>query len=162
MPMPFVAKPLETRDAALAYPVVRLIEPAVALDDWVSFIRELNDRRTDRTRGAIVIVDSGNYIHGIFCYDVKPELSGGSVLNVDKLVAVDNTLCAGADGALIGAMETLATSLSCSRITVALPEEWVSGPQPLRGICPLFRRYGYRGSVVGLVKPMDRPRASTG
>jgi hypothetical protein len=158
----FDAKPLETQEAAFSYPLIRLIEPSTRLEDWRLFVQDLNARRnrSRRARGGVIVVDSRDYIHGMFCYRIASGLYGDGLLAVDRVIVVDNFLCAGATKTLIRALETVAHTLFCSKIDIELPREWTSYPQPANGIFHLLKRAGYRRSNTCMTKTMDNARAT--
>lgn len=158
----FFAKPLETLDPALSFPLVRLVEPGLCLDEWRSFVAEIKAaRRMDGSmRGGVIIVDRMDYVHGLFCYEATPDLQRGSVLEVDRLIVVDNILDTGAAETLLSALETVAHTLFCGKIRISLPEAWLTPTQSANAISRLLTQAGYVRDAVAMAKTLKPFKAS--
>jgi len=158
----FFAKPLETLDPALSFPLVRLVAPELRLDQWRSFVTELKASRSQGgpRRGGVIVVDRMDYIQGLFCYEVDPDLHFGSILDVDRLIVVDNILDSGASETLLSALETVAHTLSCGRIRVSLPEAWMAAPQSTNAISRLLEQAGFTREAVAMAKTLKPLKAS--
>ena len=159
----FFAKPLETLDPALSFPLVRLVEPALGLDEWRSFVAEIKAARHlgGPMRGGVIVVDKLDYVHGLFCYEAAPDLRSGSVLEVDRLIVVDNILDTGAAESLLSALETVAHTLFCEKIRISLPEAWLAAPQSANAISRLLTQAGYVHDAIAMVKTL-KPFKSSG
>ena len=158
----FFAKPLETLDPALSFPLVRLVEPALSLDEWRSFVAEIkaSRRRDGPMRGGVIVVDRMDYIHGLFCYEAEPDLRSGTVLEVDRLIVVDNILDTGAAETVLAALETVAHTLFCGKIRVSLPEAWLSAPRSANAISRLLEQAGYANEAIAMAKSLNPLKTS--
>jgi len=158
----FFAKPIETLDPALSFPLVRLVEPELGLDEWRSFVAEIkaSRRRDGPMRGGVIVVDRMDYIHGLFCYKAEPDLSRDNVLEVDRLIVVDNILDTGAAKTVLSALETVAHTLFCGKIRVSLPEAWLTARQSANAISHLLTEAGYIHDAVAMAKTLKPFKAS--
>ncbi len=128
MPRDYKIKPLSVENVALAYPLIQSAQPEIALDAWIAYARKINRCKAapPKESGIISAESKRGYIHGIFCYSVKPTLDHGTVLSVENFIAVDTGDRAAAIISLIAVMENLARELGCSAIHTHIPDHWIS------------------------------------
>lgn len=81
----FEGEMLDSRRARLAYPLVRLFDPAMSLDAWLGFARRWA-RLPAEHGGLMAIRDRRGYLHALFTYRVEHNLRFGRFLRVADIV----------------------------------------------------------------------------
>src|SRR3990172_1121619 len=105
----YVVRPLAPERVDQAFPVVRVVNRRLGLDDWRAYAQALAAAgRLDAPRGVVTAETEDGYIHGLFSYVVVPNLWSERTMFADLFVAVG--LRGGADAAhvLLDAMEEIA------------------------------------------------------
>ena len=81
----FQEKLLEGRRARLAYPLVRLLNPSITLDEWIAFARRWS-RLSPQQGGIMTIIDGRDYLHAIFTYRVEHNLRLGCFVRIADVI----------------------------------------------------------------------------
>lgn len=144
-------KALHAKQAANAFPLIRLLDPEIELETWLSEARALCDD-TSAENGAIILVDKRDYLYGIYCFNAVRKGSGNDVLNLDKFIVVDMILCAGAAKRLIQSIDPLAQILGCPQIRIELPRRWRLQTDQTQSLCNLLKNFGYKETAGSFTK----------
>ena len=116
----FSVRRLTARQAAQAFPLIQSIAPDLRLEDWKSFSTQPATEGIG-TRGVIAARDERNYICGLVCYHVAPNLRSRRLLIADHLIALDLVDRGGTIAALLGALEELAVLEKCGAVQAPAP-----------------------------------------
>ncbi len=81
----FRSAPLKPAEARRAYPLVRLFNPAMELEDWLSYARSFA-RFSARSAGLHALQDERGYVHAVFAYNVRQNLQHRKLLRVGDVV----------------------------------------------------------------------------
>jgi len=86
----------------MTFPLVQMMQTGLTFERWREFVAEFCTDRANsmigagcddilwqRPRGIIVIANERGYIHGLFSYQVRDDMSEGLVLHVDNIMAVE-------------------------------------------------------------------------
>lgn len=144
MPDRYVTKQLDARRIDQAFPVVQTAFPKISVDRWRAYAQTLLCGKGGKARpkapkpadmagnvvplvippssGVIVAQLGLGYIHGLFAYQVLPNLGHGKVLQVDMFVALDLFDPEAAAESLLLEMERLGRVLHCDAIHLSLPK----------------------------------------
>ncbi len=147
--------PLSGPDLKRVYPLVRMVEPAVTLAQWLAFARRSFGRLRGgkaRDKGLIALQDVRGYIHAAYSYAVDARLTRGPLLRVDALL-VGRLPGRVLNDALLKSIEEIAAAAGCESIQIALigfHDEF-----PDAGIRGLLVGAGYRTRPPALVR--DHP-----
>lgn len=155
--------PLTAQTADMTYPLVQMLKVDMSFDRWRAFVdqycmpvirgtvREKNngyDILWQRQRGIIVIANERGYIHGLFSYYVRDDMTDGLVLHVDNVMAVEIVSGDYVLDAMRDAMSRLARVHDCSNVYVSLGE-------PDDRLRTYFARSGYAPSKVRYCAPAE-------
>ncbi|BDW94672.1 hypothetical protein MACH10_03570 [Thalassospira tepidiphila] len=153
--------PLTAQTADMTYPLVQMLKVDMSFDRWRAFVDQYcmpvnkesvgagtdgDDILWQRERGIIVIANERGYIHGLFSYYVRDDMTDGVVLHVDNVMAVEIVSGDYVLDAMRDAMSRLARVHACSNVYVSLGEL----DERLRGY---FSRAGYAPSKVRYCAP---------
>ena len=120
--------------AAQAYPLVRDLNGAGTLEEWLRFV----DRHLSRgEEGGIVVCERGDYIRGLFGWEVRQGVGDRRELLVRHFSVPGVLEPRAVVDALLDAVEMLAVRLKCVEIALELPME--AGRHPAfaaRGLVP--------------------------
>lgn len=159
--------PLTAQTADMTYPLVQMMKVDMSFDRWRAFVdqysmpvsKDSDDTNSDgdnilwqRQRGIIVIANERGYIHGLFSYYVRDDMSDGVVLHVDNVMAVEIVAGDYVLDAMRDAMDRLSRIHQCSNVYVSLGE-------PDERLRTYFTRAGYTPSKVRYCAPAT-PRLS--
>ena len=123
-----VVRPLERRQIAQAFPLVRAILPETSLSRWTDFARTHTHERAERAaRGIMAAQNQGGYIAGIFTHEARDELALGRTLTIGNLMVADFPGRDGTVDYLIDGMDSLANLRGCVAITVDLDIAFFGG-----------------------------------
>jgi hypothetical protein len=112
----FHVHPLSGEDARSAYPLIREVEPEVALLTWLTFVRRVTRPGAGRM-GIMVATRAGQrFPSGLFCYRCHADLVLGTVVTADYFVAVDMLDPAPVVGAMVSELEVLGERLKCDAV----------------------------------------------
>jgi hypothetical protein len=159
--------PLTAQTADMTYPLVQMLKVDMSFDRWRAFVDQYclpvgkgsvggttdsNDILWQRQRGIIVIANERGYIHGLFSYYVRDDMTDGLVLHVDNVMAVEIVSGDYVLDAMRDAMSRLASVHACSNVYVSLGE-------PDDRLRAYFSRAGYAPRKVRYCAPTT-PRLS--
>lgn len=144
MPETPSAIPLGPEGIDQAYPIVHTQLPALTLDEWRLYARDLIIA-SNPVRG-VMTAQHGGYIRGLFCHWSDRSPLHGDLLVVDNFAVMDLFGPAGAAETLIEAMEILAERHRCRAIHTLMPDH---RPTPLHG---QLKARGHQVSKVVLCK----------
>lgn len=153
MPRNYKIKSLSPENAALAYPLIQAVLPAVSLEAWLAYTAKINQSTAEAT-GIIIVESSRGYIHGLFHYNEATTLGHGKVLNVDNFIALDTGDRAAAIKMLIGVMEDLAREFGCDAIHTNLPDAWICAKSGTATVLDHLRDAGHERNIVKLSKTL--------
>jgi hypothetical protein len=119
----FYADALCPGQAAVAYPLVRVIAPEVSLEAWLDYV----DRRC-REGGLMGLFDENDALIGLFSWRFGERLRHGRVLALDDFVTFELSQAAPGRAALMGAAEDLARSLGCTGLEVRVGSRGFADP----------------------------------
>jgi hypothetical protein len=113
----FTVETLRPDQIRSVYPLIRATMPAIDLQAWVRFARQLTPQRRSGQSGIVAARRAGrDYPCGLFCYRVDNDLEHGRVLIAEHFVAVDLLDPAGVLDALVAELEALGKRLGCTAI----------------------------------------------
>lgn len=120
MTMPeLVVEPLPLERARLAFPLMRLVLPALTLEDWQGFARQVARGARHVPAGILVARRPDTpYLCGAVCFRRDLDPQSGAVLTAEHLVALDLLYPQAVVAALVRALDGLAVSLRCQMIRV--------------------------------------------
>jgi hypothetical protein len=153
----FIAKPLGRRQIDQAYPLVCVIAPGLAVEQWRAFaaaLLETGGASTSRS-GIMTVQNARGYLHGLFSYAIEEHLRHGRVMSVDNFVVLDLFDVPGVTGTLLQAMDGLARGLGCAAIHTTLPERCIFDDITNNPIADCFFSEGHRRETVRLCKSLD-------
>ncbi len=134
-----VTHPLTRAGAAQAYPLVRELNGAGTLDEWLRFV----DRHLGRgEEGGIVVCERGGYIRGLFGWEIRQGVGDRRELLVRHFTVPGVLEPRAVVDALLDAVDALAVQLRCVEIALELPMA-ASGH-------PAFAAHGLVPGSVGL------------
>ena len=120
-----------------AYPLVREIAPAIAMEAWHDYARSVlaETGNGGKTQGIVAAWSRNRYLRGLFVYRLLPDVQCGRVLAAEFFVGGSpfrQDLIA--DRLLAGA-ENLARELSCKAVHAGLPArpDWFADHLAERG-----------------------------
>jgi hypothetical protein len=139
-----------------AYPLVRAIAPALALEDWRAYAAPLigaqgehegaqgGEQGGERASGGILVAeDERGYMAGLVVYRIQRDLLTGPILVAEHFVAFDFFERDRIAEALARALEGLAAGHRCAAVHTVLPEDaergrrqWLEDMLKLRGHRP--------------------------
>ncbi|SMH56767.1 hypothetical protein [Azospirillum agricola] len=169
----FIAKPLGRRQIDQAYPLVCVIAPGLAVEQWRAFAAAVLDANgltngganggtndaaggspVSRT-GIMTVQNAHGYLHGLFSYAIDDDLRHGRVMSVENFVVLDLFDVAGVAATLLRAMDGLARGLGCTAIHTTLPERYSSAGTTNNPITESFLVQGHRHETIRLCKAVD-------
>jgi hypothetical protein len=115
----FQTAPLKPNEAHLAYPLVRMFDPAVSLRTWLTHARRLARRKPDHG-GLVAVRDRRGVLHALFSYQVDKDFRLGSCLRIGDLI-VGRLPGAIVNGAVLTGAQTLAETLGCDTLLIDVP-----------------------------------------
>jgi hypothetical protein len=153
----FKIESLTAERVALAYPLIRTVNPDLGLDAWCDYAEDLIDagsKEDGAISGVLVATNEGGVIVGLVAYRAQPDLKHGMVLAAEHLLALDlldrNLIIE----KLAASLESLAEDLGIPAIHMALAD---SVPECDRnGIIGLLQAAGHHVESVSLCKPLAR------
>lgn len=120
--------------AAQAYPLVRELNGAGTLEEWLRFV----DRHLGRgEEGGVIVCERGGYIRGLFGWEVRQGVSDRRELLVRHFIVPGVLEPRAVVDALLDAVDQLAVRVKCVEIALELPME--AGRHPAfaaRGLVP--------------------------
>lgn len=129
-----VTHPLTREGAAQAYPLVRELNGAGTLDEWLRFVERHLDRGQD---GGVIVCERGGYIRGLFGWEVRLGVGDRRELLVRHFTVPGVLEPRAVVDALLDAVELLAERLHCAEIALELPMAASSHPAfAARGLVP--------------------------
>ena len=155
-----ITKPLNVRQIAQAYPLIRALDSTCSLDSWRSYAASLTRRsRGVEASGVMTAQDPDGYIYGLFTYRVVHGLRPARILLVDQFIAFEAVPGQATARALIVAMEQLALEWQCGAIKVdgLLPVGLDIGSPD--AALDLFRSAGHRPDIATAVHVPLTPEA---
>ena len=82
---PFNAVHLTQAQARQAFPLARMLNPAIAMADWLGFTRRYTRLPADRG-GIVAMMDKRGCIHAIFTYRVDQSIGIGRFLRISDIM----------------------------------------------------------------------------
>lgn len=135
----YQAHPLTSQTADMTYPLVQMMLVDMSFDRWRAFVdryclpvgdgqvpSDISNKNTanpilwQRQRGIVVFSNERGYIHGLFSYYVRDDMSDGLVLHVDNVMAVEIVAGAHVFDAMRDAMTRLVQDHKCANVYVSL------------------------------------------
>lgn len=115
----FHAAPLLPDEARLAYPLVRMFDPAVSLRDWLAFVRRFQRRKREQA-GLMAVRDRREVIFALFSYAVEQDFRSSTCLRVSDLI-VGYLPSRQVDAAILSSAQELADRLGCGALLIDMP-----------------------------------------
>ncbi len=115
----FRAERLSTREARLAFQLVRLCEPRWTLLDWLQLTRRLC-RCPPSAAGLMAIRDRRGIFHALFGYSATQSLDFGHCVRIGDLI-VAHLPGSAIDDVVVECAERLAADLGCDNLLIDLP-----------------------------------------
>ena len=120
-----------------AYPLVREVAPAIAMEAWRDYARGVMGEATgDREEQGIIAAWAQNrYLRGLFVYRMLPDVQCGPVLAAEFFVGGSPFRQELVADRLLVAAESLACKLSCKAVHAGLPTrpDWLADHLAERG-----------------------------
>lgn len=112
----FQIKVLDSRDARLAYPLVRIAHPTMSLAAWLAFARRWT-RLSPRRGGLSIVKDRRGYVHAMYTYRVDHNLRLGKFLRIADLIVghLGSQMLA---NEILRAADRIAGNAGCSAIVI--------------------------------------------
>ncbi len=117
----FAVRALSRAEISLAFPLLRIVNPDITLNQWRAFAETIVHARRFDTMGVKVAVDPRACSCGLFTWRRERSLAEGAVLAIDNFAAVglfDNRAIV---AALLAEMDRMADAFTCRAIRTALP-----------------------------------------
>ena len=154
----YTSLPLTAQTADMTYPLVQMLKVDMSFDRWRAFVDQYciqvnrgtagknaggDDILWQRERGIIVIANERGYIHGLFSYYVRDDMTDGLVLHVDNVMAVEIIAGDYVLDAMRDAMSRLVSIHDCCNVYVSLgePDDRLRGYFSRAGYAPRKVRY---------------------
>ncbi|NIX77502.1 hypothetical protein [Microvirga terricola] len=115
----FHVAPLSPKEAHLAYPLVQMFDPAVTLQDWVTFARRLA-RRKPGQGGLMAARDRRGVLHALFAYAVDRDRRATACLRVTDLI-VSRLPGEEVNATVLSGVQELADRLGCKSVLIDVP-----------------------------------------
>jgi len=129
-----VTHPLTREGAAQAYPLVRELNGAGTLDEWLRFVERHLERGEE---GGVIVCERGGYIRGLFGWEVRQGVGDRRELLVRHFTVPGVLEPRAVVDALLDAVDMLAERLHCAEIALELPMTASSHPAfAARGLVP--------------------------
>lgn len=142
------AEPLRSSQADAVFPLVSLLHPGIAREDWQRFVRRAT--RLPRHRGGLMAIrDRRGYCHAVFSYRVGDDLAAGRSLRVSDVV-MGRLPGVTLPRALVTCAERLAAELDSGAISIDLEQSMIA-PQDREAL----RQAGFDASGVILTRSPD-------
>jgi len=165
----FIAKPLGRRQIDQAYPLLCVIAPGLAVEQWRAFAAAVLAPNGDTTghangeaggaplrrTGIMTVQNARGYLHGLFSYAIEQHLRHGRVMSVENFVVLDLFDVPGVTGTLLRAMDGLARGLGCAAIHTTLPERYILDGLANNPIADCFLGEGHRRETIRMCKSLD-------
>lgn len=153
-----MVKPLGEGKVLQAYPLVQSAVPHLTLEQWLDYVRSINDRQSSEPgcAGVMSAETRDGYIYGLYCHAVEQDIHHGRVLKVRNFVAADLYSTSGIVDRLVNSIVTVARDSGCSAVHVDLPDTPSRTPRPAEGVVNLFKDAGFRVESVALCRPVDK------
>lgn len=125
----YVVQSLAPDRSDQAYPVVRLQQPALALDQWRSLCRaalasgDHAGREPGDPDAILICIDSLGYIRGPCMYRIAYDSGRRPVLSVPTFIASSTLDPAGVAMALLRSLAAISRELHCTGLRVGVSEE---------------------------------------
>ncbi|WP_245835217.1 hypothetical protein [Thalassospira mesophila] len=125
----YKARPLTAGVADMTYPLVQMTEPGMTLQKWQDFVADyvcaddpIPESLWLRSKGIMIICNERGYVHGLFSYEIRADISIGSVLHVDNVKAVEIVARGHVLHCMREAMDRLLRLHGCAATYVAVDE----------------------------------------
>jgi hypothetical protein len=115
----FQAIPMSWQRATAAYPLVRLHDASVTLDQWLRFVRRHCGPAQQRA-GLIAIRDCRSIVHALFSYRVDSDLHNRKRLCVANLI-VAHIPGSQIDEAVAASTRNISNELGCHAVSIEQP-----------------------------------------
>ncbi|WP_258549283.1 hypothetical protein [Thalassospira profundimaris] len=123
------AQPLTAGIADMIFPLVQMTEANITLQKWQDFVAEyvctddpVPESQWLRDKGIVVIRNDRGYVHGVFSYEIRTDMSIGTVLHVDNVKAVEIVAREHVLNCMREAMDRLLRLHGCAATYVAVDE----------------------------------------
>jgi len=107
---------LDRKEIAAAYPLARMLVPALDLAAWQRFAGAILEGASTEERGILAATGEGGYLCGLLVYRVVHDLRHGRVLTADHVLALDIVDRKPVAAALLAALEQLCEALGCDAL----------------------------------------------
>jgi len=107
---------LDRKEIDAAYPLARMLAPALDLSAWQRFAGAILDGAPTEERGILAAIGEGGYLCGLLIYRVVHDLRHGRALTADHVLALDIVDRKPVAAALLAALEDLSESLGCDAL----------------------------------------------
>lgn len=115
----FHVAPLSPKEAHLAYPLVQMFDPGVALQDWLAFARRLARRKPEQN-GLMTVRDRRGVMHALFAYAVEQDRRSNACLRVTDLI-VGRLPGAEVNEKVLSGVQELADRFACKVVLIDVP-----------------------------------------
>lgn len=118
---------LSSTDSSLAYPVARLRNPTLTLDEWRRYVRR---QLRPRYSGILAARSARLVIFGITPWWIRPDLECETILWAGPMIVVEPGAASPVHEALLTALTGLATEHGCRSVNVVHPGDQPGSPLP--------------------------------
>ena len=139
-------RPLDRQEIAAAYPLARMLAPALDLAAWQRFAGEILNGAPTEERGILAAVGEGGYLCGLLIYRVVHDLRHGRALTADHVLALDIVDRKPVAAALLSALEELSEALGCDALHTGFDT-------PQESLKAVWEGAGHRKERTLLCKP---------
>ncbi|WP_198411861.1 hypothetical protein [Microvirga flavescens] len=115
----FHVAPLSPKEAHLAYPLVRMFDPAVTLQNWLAFVRRLA-RRKPGQGGLMAVRDRRGVMHALFAYAVCQDRRSNACLRITDLI-VSRLPGEEVNARVLSGVQELADEFGCREVLIDVP-----------------------------------------
>lgn len=154
----FVVKPLGPGKVLQAYPLVQSAVPHLTLDQWLDYVKTVNDGKAGpgACAGVMSAENHDGYIYGLYCHTVEPDIHHGRVLKVRNFVAANLYDSAGIIDRLMDSIVSVARDNGCTAVHVDLPDQAHRGPEPVESVVSMFKVAGFHVETVAMCRALEK------
>lgn len=117
MPHPdLLVERLRPEQVLVVYPLIRAVDPAVSLQEWVRYARRVGGQRSGRCGVLVARRGKHRFPSGLVCYRMERRVFVGAVLVSEYFAVLDLLSPELIVAALVRGLDQLAVALRCRRV----------------------------------------------
>jgi hypothetical protein len=143
--------PLSQDRAALAYPLIQTVRPALSLEAWEEYATGILQVGADGSGGIMTLQNPRGLIAGLFVYRIEEVPDHGRTLVAEDFVALDIIDSEVVAESLADALEQVAREHGCQAVHTSIT---CNGGPGSRRVVDLMRRLGHHVESFRMCKPL--------